>query len=126
MPWCPKCRNEYQKGIKECADCGAPLVSKTGKSEPDRDKTVTPLKGGEVFLCSLSGPVEISYITSVLDEEKIPYWMTDSDPGLSMEALMGSSFLGKDIYVGREDLKRAEEIVKSFRAEMLSEDEKEE
>ena len=26
MPWCPKCRNEYQEGITVCADCGLPLV----------------------------------------------------------------------------------------------------
>lgn len=24
--WCPKCKNEYVKGITECADCGVPLV----------------------------------------------------------------------------------------------------
>ncbi|MCR5331860.1 MAG: hypothetical protein K6E62_11855 [Lachnospiraceae bacterium] len=26
MPWCPKCKNEYQEGITVCADCGIPLV----------------------------------------------------------------------------------------------------
>ena len=26
MPWCPKCKNEYVEGTKECADCGCALV----------------------------------------------------------------------------------------------------
>lgn len=26
MPWCPKCRNEYRKGITVCAECGVGLV----------------------------------------------------------------------------------------------------
>lgn len=26
MPWCPKCRNEYRKGIAVCAECGVELV----------------------------------------------------------------------------------------------------
>jgi predicted amidophosphoribosyltransferase len=28
MPYCPKCKAEYQEGIKECADCHVPLVDK--------------------------------------------------------------------------------------------------
>lgn len=27
MPWCPVCKNEYQEGVKTCADCGAELVA---------------------------------------------------------------------------------------------------
>lgn len=26
MPWCPVCKNEYNKGVEICADCGAALV----------------------------------------------------------------------------------------------------
>lgn len=26
MPWCPKCKNEYVEGTKECAECGSLLV----------------------------------------------------------------------------------------------------
>ncbi len=127
MPLCPKCGTEYMNGVKKCADCGSKLVDKTeGNAEAKAEEPVSAESSGkEVFLCNVSGPVEISYITSVLEEEGIPFWMTDSDPGLYMEALMGSSFMGKDIYVGENDLKRAAEIVESFRAEMLSENEPE-
>ena len=28
MPWCPKCKTEYQKGTTHCADCNEKLVRK--------------------------------------------------------------------------------------------------
>ncbi|MDD4053070.1 MAG: hypothetical protein PHR28_14385, partial [candidate division Zixibacteria bacterium] len=33
MPFCPKCRYEYEIGIRECPDCGAKLVDRL----PDED-----------------------------------------------------------------------------------------
>lgn len=33
MPWCPKCKNEYRKGITVCADCGVPLVEEEANEE---------------------------------------------------------------------------------------------
>ena len=26
MPWCPKCKTEYIRGISQCVDCHIPLV----------------------------------------------------------------------------------------------------
>jgi len=33
MPWCPKCRTEYQEGIDKCADCGSDLVDELPEEE---------------------------------------------------------------------------------------------
>lgn len=33
MPICPKCKNEYVEGIKECADCGCALVEALEETE---------------------------------------------------------------------------------------------
>lgn len=33
MPWCPKCKNEYVKGIRVCADCGCELVESLDELE---------------------------------------------------------------------------------------------
>lgn len=124
MPWCPKCGTEYVEGVAQCADCGAALVAGEKPYRAEDDEILSAGEtGDEVFLCNLSGPVEISYITSVLEEEGITYWMADSDPGLYLEALMGGSFMGKDIYVGKKDFNRAAEIVKSFKAEALTDSE---
>ncbi|MCR5325041.1 MAG: hypothetical protein K6E85_17425 [Lachnospiraceae bacterium] len=35
MPWCPKCKNEYQEGFTVCADCGSALVDEL-PAEDDR------------------------------------------------------------------------------------------
>ena len=36
MPWCPKCKTEYQEGIEVCADCGTPLVDELPDEEEMR------------------------------------------------------------------------------------------
>lgn len=33
MPWCPKCRNEYRKGITVCAECKVELVENLDENE---------------------------------------------------------------------------------------------
>ena len=36
MAWCPKCKEEYEDHIKECADCQVPLVHELKDIETDR------------------------------------------------------------------------------------------
>ncbi len=48
MAWCPKCKNEYRKGITVCAECGCELV------EEDQSKKQVPIIfGQEVHLNGL-------------------------------------------------------------------------
>src|SRR3982750_592823 len=35
MPWCPKCKLEYESGITTCPDCGAVLVDTPPEDEPE-------------------------------------------------------------------------------------------
>ena len=42
MAWCPKCKNEYRKGITVCAECGCALV------EEDPNKKIVPIMYGAV------------------------------------------------------------------------------
>lgn len=35
MPWCPKCKAEYQEGFTECTDCKVPLVEELDKLEEE-------------------------------------------------------------------------------------------
>lgn len=37
MPWCPKCKNEYQDGVPVCADCGCELVAELLEKEEVAD-----------------------------------------------------------------------------------------
>ena len=45
MPWCPKCRTEYQKGVLLCSDCGATLVEEL--PEEDDSKVIMIAKREE-------------------------------------------------------------------------------
>ena len=37
MPWCPKCKTEYRKGFKVCADCGSELVEEEPVEAADEE-----------------------------------------------------------------------------------------
>lgn len=52
MPWCPKCKNEYQDGIRLCADCGCELVDKLTEREEIADGTYEEMEGLSRFLKS--------------------------------------------------------------------------
>ncbi len=62
MPWCPKCKNEYVEGIKECADCKVALVD-----NPDERKAV--IFGEQEQMQKLKEFLEYSKSDDVLVEE---------------------------------------------------------
>lgn len=61
MPWCPKCKNEYVKGIKICSDCKVELV------ESLKAETVEP-QLTENMVSILYGPYE--NLEEILDNIK--------------------------------------------------------
>ena len=44
MPWCPKCKNEYRKGIIVCADCNTPLVDELVEETVKAEVFSTPVE----------------------------------------------------------------------------------
>jgi hypothetical protein len=79
MPYCPDCRDEYQRGISECPYCGANLVDVL--EEPE---TAGPTKAGDrkndfvrlrdfpscAYAYMLQGALENEGIPSMLKDEK--------------------------------------------------------
>lgn len=68
MAWCPKCKNEYRKGITVCAECGCELV------EEDQGKKQVPIIfGQEVHLNGLKKFLAyngIENVTIIFEESK--------------------------------------------------------
>lgn len=63
MAWCPKCKNEYRKGITVCAECGCELV------EEDVTAKKVPIVGGdEQHMASLKKFLEYNGIRNVAIE----------------------------------------------------------
>jgi len=69
--FCPKCKAEYEKEIKECADCKVWLVPKL-MPEPLAEPTPENVKYKAVL--STFNQMDIAMIKSVLEPEGIKYY----------------------------------------------------
>ena len=85
-------------------------------------KRMTKKNGRTFFWSMFFGPVEVSYITSMLEEAGIFYRVSEEGSGNYMNILMGQSFAGQDIWVGEDDYDRAAEIVASYQNAVAEED----
>jgi hypothetical protein len=104
MPFCPKCRDEFQDWAKTCPDCGLDLVAhlppppaKSGKGEDE-----------PVLLASASNEPEARMWAGILEDKGIPS-MVKSYPPTAVP--VQPSNLQFDAYVMQSDLERAREIL---------------
>ena len=69
MPFCPKCKYEYRKGMKVCPDCDVQLEDKLHEEpkspEPNNDDSWVPITSG-------SNKVELDLIQGILESAGIP------------------------------------------------------
>ncbi len=71
--FCPQCRAEYLQGVRECADCGVPLVetlppeAPPGKPSPSNDDLDL------VEVLATFNPGDIAMLESVLDANGVDY-----------------------------------------------------
>jgi hypothetical protein len=79
MPYCPVCRDEYQRGISQCPYCGANLVDRL-ENATNRNKTKGKPKipdlvrlrdfPSSMYAYMLQGALENEGIPSVIKDEK--------------------------------------------------------
>ena len=128
---CPKCKTEYRDGFTMCADCGAPLEEPALENNPQTDlkekKSEAIAHYGddadERFLANFNEVVELSYVTSMLDDARIPYRIIAKDVSDYLQIMHGSSYLGSCLYVNANDYDVALEILESLKAPVEPEDE---
>ena len=77
----------------------------------------------EILLENINDIVKFSYITSMLENEKILYRVSSGDVGNYLEILHGRSYLGKNIYVRKVDYHQAKQISGSYASKVLPEHE---
>ncbi len=103
MPFCPSCRNEYQAGIKRCADCDAELVDVL----PEEDK---PMSDAElVQLAVFPNAAEARLIQELLENNGIEAVLRgDMDP------IGNVTGTGPALLVEEAALPQAKEIYEAF------------
>ena len=72
------------------------------------------VEGMEV-LVTAQNEVELSVLRSILEGEKIPYLQKDRGCGSTMRIIAGFAMHGTDLFVFKEDLARAQEVLDAYR-----------
>lgn len=80
-------------------------LSKAKKKEDD----------GMELLVTTHDNIELSILQSILDGEEVPYTVYDRGSGGAVRIIAGYSMFGTDIYVPREELERAKELLDAYR-----------
>lgn len=104
---CPKCGMEYQDQVKECSDCHVLLVT-----PEEAAKEVAGLDAMHpVKLASFSGGLQADMLEGLLKDLGIPVLRRKLGSGGYMQAYMGFSVFGEELYVDEADYERAKEVL---------------
>lgn len=129
MPFCPKCKYEYERGTTRCPDCDVELVEVLPElADRRRDDDVAA-----VLLYKTDDYMLAQLIVSALEEQDIPCWAKRLGMGR-----LGSSATGAithsvydvpktaEIYVHPDDLESAKEILEGLTEGEIEDSEDEE
>lgn len=101
MAWCPKCKNEYRKGITVCAECGCELV------EEDVSKKKVPIVGGdEQHMTSLKKFLEyndLKNVAMVFDQAQQVYVLLVEEQDKERAVKIAKVFMEEQM---KEEMKR--------------------
>ena len=104
--FCPKCRSEYREGFSECADCQVELI-------PELAPLPAEPKSGDFVeykeLLATYNLADIAFIESVLDSEKIIYFMQNEE----FNALTFSPQPVR-VMVNTDQIEKAKQLLKDF------------
>jgi predicted Zn-ribbon and HTH transcriptional regulator len=73
MPFCPKCRDEFQDWVKVCPDCGVELIDKLSPLTPKAIIPPDPI----VTIATFSYPTEAHLYKTKLESEGIDAFVAD-------------------------------------------------
>lgn len=84
---------------------------------------VSPHDDDVELLTTVHDNAELSVLRSILEGEEIPYMIKERGSGSSVKIIAGYSMYGTDVFVPKEVLAQATEILEAYRnAEPIEED----
>lgn len=118
--FCPECGTEYREGFTACANCKIPLVAEL----PPEPKPNRPGYVEYVHLYSPKNEVELALLKSILDAERISYFVRNDKFGSLEVGPRIGLFNAKMIEVQKDQYERAKELLTDY-SEKTREDVKE-
>ena len=104
---CPNCKCEYIRGVRQCADCGVPLVDALDSSAPDTQdaqEVVSVWKGND--------PSESAAVKDALEKAGIPVIDQEPDGYFIFPSMRPKS----EIYVSRKNVEEAKKVLLDLEA----------
>ncbi len=123
MPWCENCKEEYREGFVLCTECGGNLIAEVPKE--NHVGTANNYSGSinPCLLISISDGIQLSVIEELLEQSNIPFYKKDKECGTYLKIYMGYSVFGTDIYVDESNYNEAKNLVDTYQAEFVPENE---
>jgi len=103
MPYCPKCRKEYEEEKKECPDCGSPLVDQLAEEAPSESPSFVPLR-------NLPSRMYALMLQEALRKQGIPSMIKSDDIAITFLSQGTTSAVPVIILVPEKDAERADQI----------------
>lgn len=107
MPWCPKCKTEYNPSVTTCPDCGQTLVEKLQTEETD----VFSDLGEPVKLTETADEFEADVLLSKLEASGIPAFLSYSGFGSVAKVYCGRSNFAVSVMVPSSLLDKAKDVI---------------
>lgn len=112
MKYCPRCKTEYRDDFQRCANCGEPLVDELPSEDTaDHLEELDPENTELVLLTQVPGDQECMFTRSLLESYGIPSLYQYTKFSDISHLYAGSSLFGINIFVRRDQLELAQEII---------------
>ncbi len=106
MPYCPKCKTEYNPGIEKCSDCDLPLVEELPEESPEE----TPGEIKYKLLRNLPSRLYAEMLKESLQNSGISAIIKGEDIGIMLGSYSTTSLVEVSLWVSEEDWEKANQI----------------
>ena len=116
---CHVCSTECDEEQELCPVCGAVLNHQTEEEETETIEEETDIIENPTLLTSFEDLISSEVFKDVLKENKIAFTCSSEMGDNTIQVMFGGGFVAEDIYVGEEDLEKAQQILEEFNSQEI-------